>query len=66
MENIFSTAQIAAVLGCETWRVRRLFEDGTLKEPGRFAGKRAIPSSLIPEIVDRLRERGWIAAEATE
>ena len=64
MENIYSTAQLAAILGCETWHVRRLFEDGTLDEPQRFAGKRAIPSSLIPEIVDRLRDRGWIAKSA--
>jgi hypothetical protein len=63
MENIYSTAQVAAILGCETWRVRRLFEDGTLPEPNRFAGKRAIQSSSVPMIVDALRARGWLPTE---
>jgi len=60
MPNIFSTRELADVLGTETWRVRRLFEDGTLPEPGRFAGKRAIPGTLIPVICDELRKRGWL------
>ena len=59
----YSTRDIAEVLGIETWRVRRLFENGELPEPGRFAGKRAIPSELIPAIVDRLRKHGWIPAQ---
>ena len=67
MGNFFSTREVAEILGTETWRVRRLFEDGTLTEPGRFAGKRAIPGSLIPAIVDALRAHGWLpqTAEAT-
>ena len=68
MGNVFSTREVAEILGTETWRVRRLFEDGTLAEPGRFAGKRTIPGSMIPAIVDALRTRGWLAqaAEATQ
>jgi hypothetical protein len=63
---IYSTRQVAEVLGVETWRIQRLFEDGTLVEPERFAGKRAIPPTLIPRIVDALRQRHWLpeAAEA--
>jgi len=63
MPAFFSTREVADLLGTETWRVRRLFEDGTLAEPGRFAGKRAIPRELIPAILDALRARGWMPAE---
>ena len=58
--NVFSTAEIARIVGTDTWRVRRLFEDGTLPEPDRFAGKRAIPQSCVPAIIDELRARGWL------
>lgn len=58
--NVFSTAEVAKLLGIETWRVRRLFEDGTLPEPDRFAGKRAIAHDTVPAIVDALRERHWL------
>lgn len=64
MADIHSTRQIAEFLGTDEWRIRRLFESGTLKEPPRFAGRRAIPSSLIPAIVDALRSRGWLAEAA--
>ena len=60
MAGIFSTRDVADLLGTQEWRVRRLFEDGTLPEPGRFAGKRAIPREMIPAIVDALRARGWL------
>jgi hypothetical protein len=63
--TIYSTRQLAEILGTQTWRVRRVFEDGTLPEPDRFAGKRAIPGTMIPAIVDALRDRGWLdVAEA--
>jgi len=60
MKSIFSTRELAEILGTETWRVRRLFQDGTLPEPERFAGKRAIPGRQIPAIVDALRCRDWL------
>ena len=56
----FTTRELAEILGTEEWRVRRLFEDGTLPEPVRFGGKRAISTHEIPQIVDALRDRGWI------
>jgi hypothetical protein len=58
--QIHSTRTLADLVGTDTWRVRRLFEDGTLPEPGRFAGKRAIPAAMVPEIIDALRDRGWL------
>jgi hypothetical protein len=60
MLEFFTTRQMADLLGTSTWRVRRLFEDRTLPEPGRFAGKRAIPEDRIPEIRSALERRGWL------
>lgn len=60
MSGLFTTRELADVLGTVTWRIRRLFEDGTLPEPPRFAGKRAIPGEQIPVIVDALRARHWL------
>ena len=60
MPDIFSTREVAELLGTDTWRVRRLFENGTLPEPPRFAGKRAIPRATLPAIVDCLRHRNWM------
>ncbi|MGA2034439.1 MAG: hypothetical protein ABSG68_19510 [Thermoguttaceae bacterium] len=63
MPQFFSTREVAELAGLprtETWRVRRLFEDGTLPEPPRFAGKRAIPRETLSTIFDKLRERGWL------
>ena len=49
MGNVFSTREVAEILGTDTWRVRQLFEDGTLPEPDRFVGKRTIPGTRLPE-----------------
>ena len=65
MERL-TTREIAEFFGVEIWRVQRLFEDGTLPEPDRFGGKRAIPRDALPQIVDALRARGWLPeTEAT-
>ncbi len=64
MATLHTTREIAELLGTDTWRVRRLFEDGSLEEPARFGGKRAIPGSMVPAIVDALRSRGWLPAIA--
>ena len=60
MQNFYSTREVADILETDVWRVRRLYEDGTLPEPDRFVGKRVIPSRQIPAVVDALRERGWL------
>ena len=60
-----STREIAEMLGTDVWRIQRLFEDGNLDEPPRFAGKRMINSRALPIIIDALRRRGWLATEAT-
>ena len=64
MPDFYSTHDIADFLGALTWRVRRLYEDGTLPEPPRFAGKRAIPRQSIPAIVDALKDRGWLRGDS--
>lgn len=64
--NVLTTRQLADFLGVDAWRVRRLFEDGTLADPPRIAGARAIPRDRIPEVVDALRDRGWLPASTSE
>ncbi|MCA9124452.1 MAG: hypothetical protein H6822_33910 [Planctomycetaceae bacterium] len=60
MPAFYSTSDVADLYGVKTWQVRRLFESARLPEPMRFAGKRAIPREMLPQIVDALRERGWL------
>ena len=63
MNGIYTTREAAELLGVETWKVRRLFEDGTLPEPAKFGGKRAVPAALIPAIRAAMSARGWLAAQ---
>ena len=63
MSDHYTTAEMARLLGTETWRVRRLYEDGTLPDPPRFGRARAIPRESIPAIVDALRLRGWLPTQ---
>ena len=60
MSGFYTTRELADTPGTVTWRIRRLFDDGTLPEPPRFAGKRAIPGHMIPQIIDALRARRWL------
>lgn len=62
MAILLSTREVAEIAGVKTWQVRRLYEDGMLPEPGRFAGKRAISKTDIPQIVLLLEKRGWLKA----
>jgi len=61
-----TTREVGELLGVETWRVRRLFESGTLPEPPKFGGKRAIPVELVGEIALALERRGWLPSAVTE
>lgn len=62
MQEVFTTREVAEKLGTarDEWKVRRLFEDGTLPEPKKFGGKRIISAALIPAIEYAFRERGWL------
>jgi hypothetical protein len=66
MPEQLSTRDIASLLDVELWRVARLFETGTLPEPPRIAGRRAIPKAMIPDIVVALQKRGWIPSSQLE
>ena len=65
MSNL-STREVAELLGVESWRIQRLFESGDLPEVGRFAGKRVVPSAMLPQIVDALRSRDWLPESTAE
>ena len=60
MAEVFSTADVAKLLTVQSWQVRRLFEDGTLPEPGRIGNQRAIPRDMISRIAVALRDRGFL------
>jgi hypothetical protein len=60
MKTQFTTAELAKLLGTQTWRVRRLFEAGDLPEPPRLARARVIPGDMLPAVIDALRARDWL------
>lgn len=55
-----TTGELGDHLGVQAWRIARLFELGILPEPQRIGNRRLIPKSMIPAIVDALRDRGWL------
>lgn len=59
-----TTGELGDTLGVQAWRIARLFELGILSEPQRIGGRRLIPKSRIPEIVDALRKHGWLPQTA--
>lgn len=54
-----TTGELAEVLQVQGWRIARLFELKIVPEPSRVAGRRMIPRSQIPRIIDELRRRNW-------
>lgn len=58
--HYLTTGEGADALGVQTWRVARLFQLKIVKEPPRIGGRRLIPKTIVPDIVDGLRERGWL------
>ena len=66
MPQVFSTADVARLMNVPRWKVARLFEDGTVPEPGRVGNQRAIPRELVPTISAALLQRGWIKAAPSE
>ena len=62
MPTVFSTADVAKLMGVPRWKVARLFEEGTIPEPTRLGNQRAIPRELIPTISTALSNRGWLPA----
>jgi hypothetical protein len=58
-----TTGELGDTLGVQAWRISRLFELGLVPETPRVAGRRMIPRGMIPQIVDCLRDRGWLPAK---
>lgn len=56
----FTSGEPGDYLGVQAWRITRLFELGCIPEPPRVGGRRLIPAAMLPEIVDALRQRGWL------
>jgi len=54
-----SLGELAELLSVQSWRIARLFELGILPEPDRVSGRRLIPKTMVPEVVDALSARGW-------
>lgn len=65
MPGFYTTREIAELFHQPLWHIQRLFEDGNVPEPGRFAGKRIILSEQIPAIAEALKARGWIRPQET-
>ena len=61
-----SLGELADVLGVHSWRIARLFQLGILPEPPRLGGRRLIPTAMVPETVDALRDRGWLTHHKSE
>ena len=59
-----SVGELADFLGVQTWQIARLFERGLVREPPRISGRRIIPKCRVPEIIDRLRDCGWLGIES--
>lgn len=62
----FTSGELGDFLGVQAWKISRLFELGILQEPNRVGGRRLIPKSMIPSVVDALRDRGWLSVELTQ
>jgi hypothetical protein len=60
MANFFSTQDVARLLGVQRWQIQRIYENGVLPEPQRFAGKRMISGTDLPPLIDALRTRGFL------
>jgi hypothetical protein len=60
MGELYSTSQVAQMLGIEEWKVRRLFEDHTLPEPPRISGRRLISQRYIQTIRRACQARRWL------
>jgi DNA-binding transcriptional MerR regulator len=54
---------VAKHFGVTAWKVRRLFENGTLPQPARVGAYRVIPITDLPQIEAALRKCGYLPPE---
>lgn len=57
-----STGELGDELGCQAWKIARVFALGLVDEPPRVAGRRMIPRSMVPQIIRALEDRGWLTS----
>ena len=55
-----STGELGDELGCQSWKIARVFALGLVDEPPRVAGRRMIPRPMVPQIILALEDRGWL------
>jgi hypothetical protein len=52
--------EVAERLGCQVWRVGRLFDRGLLPEPRRVGKNRVVPEEDLPTVERVLRGAGYL------
>ena len=55
-----STGELGDELGCQAWKIARVFALGLVDEPPRVAGRRMILRTIVPQIIRALEGRGWL------
>jgi hypothetical protein len=66
MAEVNSVGELGDMLGVQSWRIARLYELGLVPEPPRCGGRRLVPKTHIPLIVEQLRIRGWLPIKDRE
>jgi hypothetical protein len=62
--EFISLGDVARIYGVPSWKVRRLYESGRLKEPPRIGIYRLIRPSELPMIERALRAAGYLKGGA--
>jgi hypothetical protein len=55
----FTTGELGDFPGVQAWKIARRFETRALPEPARVGGRRLVAQSMIADVADGLRRRGW-------
>ena len=64
MSHDLTTGQVASMLSQPTWRICRVVD--AIGGATRFAGKRCIPRTLLPNIIQELDRRKWLPVSAEQ
>jgi hypothetical protein len=60
LTDVLSMGQVADLIGCQTWKIRRLIGRGLLPEPVRIGVVPIFHRDQLPAIRERLREAGYL------
>ncbi len=61
---MLTLGDVARRYGLRTWKVRRLYEDGRLEEPGRLGIYRVVSVADLPRIERALIDAGYLCGQA--